>query len=57
MTGEGTSARSSVLFEGVRTGKNCVLDGCTVCENTLLGDGVTAERGKSNAFSPTAAGC
>ena len=45
VTGEGTSARSSVLFEGVRTGKNCVLDGCTVCENTLLGDGVTAERG------------
>ena len=45
VTGEGTSARSSVLFEGVRSGKNCVLDGCTVCENTLLGDGVTAERG------------
>lgn len=43
--GPNSRAEGSVLFSGVRTGERCVLEGCVVCENAVLGSGVQVRRG------------
>lgn len=44
--GPNSRAEGSVLFSGVRTGERCVLEGCVVCENAVLGSGVQVPAGR-----------